>query len=193
MVGWDMTYVCDPTDPCIVTVEVRGYRECSLPITINQVQFVPLSQGCIPPFPIEPWSQEIETEITPVCPQANSDCVDPNSPIRGIVEWYFQRRYNICSTNNCVVELTYGECCRNWALTSIANGGITSIYVGNTTLNTSLPTCNNSPQFSNKPVPFVCQGQPFTFNQGATDPDGDSLAYSLGPCFSAANQQGPRE
>lgn len=182
-----MTYVCDPNDPCVVTVEIRGYRECSLPIAINGFNFVPMTQNCPLPVPLEPWPVEVETEITPTCPQVESDCVDPASPIRGIVEWYYSRRYDICNSQNCLFELTYSACCRNWALTSVANGGATSMYVGNATLNTNISPCNNSPQFSNPPVPFVCQGQPFTFNQGATDPDGDSLAYSLGDCFQGPN------
>ena len=43
--------------------------------------------------------------------------------------------------------------------------------------------CNNSPSFTNPPVPYICQGQPYTFNQGAVDAEGDSLAYSLGTCY----------
>ena len=54
---------------------------------------------------------------------------------------------------------------------------------GQTTINTAILPCNSSPQFSNPPIPYICIGQPFTFNQGAFDPDGDSLVYSLGPCF----------
>lgn len=52
-----------------------------------------------------------------------------------------------------------------------------------TTLNTNITPCNSSPQFSNPPVPYICQGQPYTFNQGAFDPENDSLSYSLGPCY----------
>ncbi|MEO1452161.1 MAG: hypothetical protein AAFV07_21710, partial [Bacteroidota bacterium] len=29
------------------------------------------------------------------------------------------------------------------------------------------------------PVPYLCDGEPFSFNNGAIDPDGDSLAFSL--------------
>ncbi|HHG84793.1 MAG TPA: PKD domain-containing protein, partial [Bacteroidetes bacterium] len=51
------------------------------------------------------------------------------------------------------------------------------------TLNSSVTPCNNSPQF---PVPaalYFCGGQTANFSMGATDPDGDSLSYSLGPCY----------
>ena len=38
---------------------------------------------------------------------------------------------------------------------------------------------NCSPQFSVDPIVFVCIGQPFVFNNGAIDADGDSLVYSF--------------
>ncbi|MFB6306032.1 MAG: hypothetical protein ABEH43_03435, partial [Flavobacteriales bacterium] len=39
--------------------------------------------------------------------------------------------------------------------------------------------CNNSPQYSSLPTQYICNGEQFCFNHGATDSDGDSLVYSL--------------
>ncbi|MBL0103479.1 MAG: hypothetical protein IPP51_06800 [Bacteroidetes bacterium] len=59
------------------------------------------------------------------------------------------------------------------------------IYTNLDNLNT---TCNSSPVFSNNPIAFVCVGQSFTYNHGVTDPDGDSLVYSLvNPLVSATD------
>lgn len=38
---------------------------------------------------------------------------------------------------------------------------------------------NSSPQFSNDPLPFVCENQPLNYSFSATDPDGDLLVYEL--------------
>ena len=72
----------------------------------------------------------------------------------------------------------YSLCCRNAAITTIKNPGTSTFYIY-ATLNNSASTCNSSPIFSNKPVPFLCIGQQYCFNHGAYDADGDSLGYSL--------------
>lgn len=38
---------------------------------------------------------------------------------------------------------------------------------------------NSSPQFSNDPLPFVCENQPLNYSFSAVDPDGDLLVYEL--------------
>lgn len=49
-------------------------------------------------------------------------------------------------------------------------------------INPFLPL-NNSPVFSNPPIDNGCVGQCFYHNPGAFDMDGDSLYYSLVPCY----------
>jgi gliding motility-associated-like protein len=53
-----------------------------------------------------------------------------------------------------------------------------NMYIEATLNNLAFP-CNDSPTFTNRPVPFVCVGQPFCFNNGSNDADGDSLSYTL--------------
>ena len=38
---------------------------------------------------------------------------------------------------------------------------------------------NSSPQFTVRPVPFCCINQAYTFNNGASDPNNDSLSYQM--------------
>ena len=52
------------------------------------------------------------------------------------------------------------------------------MYIESTINNLDYP-CNSTPTFTNKPVPFICVGQPYCFNNGALDLDGDSLYYSM--------------
>jgi len=46
-------------------------------------------------------------------------------------------------------------------------------------LNNTIVSCNSSPTFTVPPVPYLCDGELFFYNNGAVDPDGDSLAFEL--------------
>ncbi len=43
--------------------------------------------------------------------------------------------------------------------------------------------CNTGPQLTTIPLDKACQGKCYYHNPGAYDPDGDSLAFSIGPCL----------
>ena len=43
--------------------------------------------------------------------------------------------------------------------------------------------CNSGPQLKTIPLDKACKGKCFYHNPGAFDPDGDSLAYKIGPCL----------
>src|SRR5690606_23178129 len=59
----------------------------------------------------------------------------------------------------------------------------TNIAAGNlyieATLNNLHGHPNNSPFFSVRPVPYVCVNAPYFLNNGAVDPDGDSLTFDF--------------
>jgi gliding motility-associated-like protein len=114
-------------------------------------------------------------EVTPLCPSATSTCNGGN--FTGIQEWIYEGIVTLpmqCSD----WLFSYNLCCRNAAITTISTPGVSTFYIY-ATLNNTVTPCNNSPTFSNKPVPFACMGQEFCFNHGAFDSDGDSLVYSL--------------
>jgi len=114
-------------------------------------------------------------EITPICPSATSTC--NGGTFTGIEEWMYEGTITLPA--QCTDwEFSYDLCCRNAAITTINTPDIEDIYI-HSYLNNTITPCNNSPTFSNKPVPFVCLGQQFCFNHGAFDADGDSLAYTL--------------
>lgn len=85
--------------------------------------------------------------------------------------------------NNNGYTITYQTCCR---IENISNTtdlmGATYIgqIPGNNTLGTNLQ--DNSPQFS-RGISVVCYNRPFTLDFSATDPDGDSLVYSICNAF----------
>ena len=180
--GADLVYEC--LNQCTIRVHVRIYRDCdpsaSTFVSANPTTFTPRTTPCNAPTAVQgAWSTAVIQEVTPVCPTVATQCTNASASLRGVEEHYFWRDYNICSAGNCVFDISWSDCCRNGAVTSgAANQGI---FVS-TSFNNTLSSCNSSPQFTNPPVPYICAGQSFVFNQGAYDPDGDSLVYSLGPC-----------
>ena len=80
--------------------------------------------------------------------------------------------------------IVYQRCCRNSAIQSIPpNTGAT--YIGHIA-NDRFPS-NSSPRFSQRPPLFICAGSYLQFDNSATDPDGDSLSYSLVDAYDGAN------
>jgi len=73
-------------------------------------------------------------------------------------------------------QITFDECCRNAAVTTLAGGPGITLYTKIDNLNF---TTNSTPYFTNDPVTQFCVNNPFYFDQGAFDIDGDSLVYSL--------------
>ncbi len=84
--------------------------------------------------------------------------------------------------------LVYQRCCRNAAIQSIpTNTGAT--YVAHIA-NDSFPT-NSSPRFTQLPPLFICADSYLQFDNSATDPDGDSLSYSLVNALQGASSACP--
>ena len=116
-------------------------------------------------------------EITPICPSMTTTCTSSWASITGIQEYTYQATITLPSQCPDWV-LSVCECCRNGAITTISGSPNLCIeaVINNTA---SVTPCNNSPTFSVLPVPFICNGMTYCYNNGATDIDGDSLVYSL--------------
>ena len=74
--------------------------------------------------------------------------------------------------------VAYQTCCRINGMVNVGNS-TGSTYACSIPGSNQLPVGNDSsPQFT-LPVNVICKNAPFTLNFSATDPDGDSLSYSL--------------
>lgn len=116
-------------------------------------------------------------EITVNCSSVTSTCNGGSSP--GIRKFVYLATVSL-PQNAADWIFSFYVCCRNCSITTIATPCASNslIYV-EATLNNLAVAENNSPVFSNLPVPFICIGQNFTYNNGVVDADGDSLAYEL--------------
>ena len=70
---------------------------------------------------------------------------------------------------------------RNQGIVNIPNSVNIPFYIQSKLVISSLGH-NNSVQLSNYPIDKACVYKPFVHNPGATDPDGDSIAYRLTVC-----------
>lgn len=172
--GADISYECLGNDN--YRIRISFYRDCSGIDAPNSVQVNIQSILCnIDTFAILSPIPGTGQDITPLCPSATSTC--NGGTFTGIQEWVYEGIFHFpaqCTDWN----LSYSLCCRNGAITTIQYPLSENIYIFST-LNNTISPCNNSPVFSNRPVPFVCQGQQYCFNHGAYDADGDSLVYSV--------------
>ena len=75
--------------------------------------------------------------------------------------------------------VVYQRCCRNASILNLVNpGGVGATYWEHIP-GPDVVSSNNSPRFTNRPPIYICDGIPIAFDHIASDPDGDSLVYSL--------------
>ena len=75
--------------------------------------------------------------------------------------------------------LAYQRCCRNGTILNLVNPGNVGATYWEHIPGPEVITANNSPHFTNRPPIYICANIPISFDHVATDPDGDSLVYSL--------------
>ncbi len=182
LAGSDITYTCLGGNT--YRVELAFYRDCSgspAPFGVG-IEF--RSASCNQYF-TDTLLQVSGTggEITYPCPTLITSCEDSTSSIPGIQQYKYTGIVTLpMQCSDWIISWSY--CCRNCDITTMVQqspcltGSNPGMYVHATLDNLNF-TCNSSPRFTNIPVSFVCLGQSFTFNHGVTDPDGDSLVYSL--------------
>ncbi|RMG23003.1 MAG: hypothetical protein D6730_15305, partial [Bacteroidetes bacterium] len=120
------------------------------------------------------------TEIAPICPtdMALSQCADPANPYPSVEQYTYQGQF-LLPANCRDWEIAWFTCCRN---ANITNAVISPVFTEMrlvATLNNLDVSCNSSPTFTNVPTPFINANQPYWYNNGATDPDGDSLVFEM--------------
>ncbi|WP_276134570.1 gliding motility-associated C-terminal domain-containing protein [Polluticoccus soli] len=104
-------------------------------------------------------------------------CTNAASTIPGYEEWWYY------------ADITLPFQCNNWTFYTylfarnnsfnLTAATSTYFYTETTFDNTGTFEGNSSPYFSNKPIPYVCVNVPFQFNNGAVDPNGDSLSTDV--------------
>lgn len=151
-----------------------GTRNCPMPKNLK------VTSTCgILNVPLEHKQyQNVTDQLT--CPSACNACSDcycapPTGLPYGVERHEFEAVMDLSEIGCCKYKLGFSIADRNSAITTGPEG---NFYI-EAMLNKCITPCNSSPVFSTDPIAIICTGQCLAFNQGATDPDGDSLVYSL--------------
>ena len=169
--GLDLTYECLGGDT--FALQLTFYRDCDGVAAPTNPDITISSVSCAQNFVVS-LTQVSVRELNAVCASLQTTCSGGTYP--GIEEYVY--RDTIVLPDTCDDWIfSNAVCCRNNAINTISPTNV-DIYVETTLDNLNTP-CNNSPVFTNTPVPFMCLNAPFCFNNGAVDPDGDSLVYTL--------------
>ena len=174
--GSELTYSCiGPNQYQVKLVVLRDCDGISMPTSFI-VDYASTSCSISSSFTVTLQSFQ---DITDLCPSQTSLCAGGNSP-------YGSERYIytgiLTLPNGCGnFVLSTSTCCRNGLITNITNPSSNEFYIS-TTINNSTSPCNSSPVFASNSVIATCVNQAVTFQQLATDADGDVLVYSLVNC-----------
>ncbi len=126
-------------------------------------------------------------EVTPVCPaqRSNTACASLSGTLPGVMRFTYSAVYNVPYKSSNWLFRFQGTLSaasmagRSSAINNIATAG-GSVITLEAQLNNSIDS-NSSPRFTTIPTPFSCINVPQQYNQGAVDPQNDSLVYSLAP------------
>jgi len=167
---------------------IKAYGDCASTLGVDPLpnaggldfSLVGQGGGCGQPVQIGSWQLLSYQEVTPICPGYPTKCNTSSASLDGVREAVFQGIFDFSGLNCTIYNIRVSQCCRNNAITNVTSPGSRYIYSDVTTINLSQQ--NSSPRFLQLPTPYICFGQQFSFNQGAVDPDGDSLVYRLDFC-----------
>lgn len=119
----------------------------------------------------------------------NMGCVTAGTYTPALERYVFKGFANIGSTssiptNCCNVRFAWSQGARN---SNIETGAATQNFYIDAIINRCLAIspCNSSPEFSKDPNNIICGGESYVFNNGAIDPDYDSLSYAFAPSYQA--------
>ena len=173
--GGDLTYTCIGGNSYQITYTF--YRDCSgiaAPLNIG----LNFSCGSNSNYNFNySINRVIGTgqEVTLHCSNVQSSCGSGNS--YGVQEYVYQGNVTLPSCSDWTIVST--SCCRNPITTVYANDN--NGWYNLATLDNQNAVCNSSPTFNSKPSFILYTNQLNCMDLGATDPDGDTLVYSLIP------------
>jgi len=152
------------------------YRDCDGVSAPSSASINISSSSCGQNTSINLAQQGPPVELTTLCMgNNNSTCNGGSDP--GVEQYTYSGTYTLPA--NCPDwTFSFTHCCRNANITNLTAPDNEDMYI-QATLDNSLGQCNDSPIFTELPVPFICDGGPYCYDHGATDADGDSLVYSL--------------
>jgi len=166
----DITYTSLGGNQYLITLTI--YRDCSGIALDTLPQNINIISSC------QNFTARVDfvskTNVSQICASQNTSCNGGTLP--GTEQYVFRGIATLQPCSDWV--LSWNLCCRNDAITNLSNPSSQNLFV-KTTLDNSLITNNNSPQFNGLPTPYLCANQLTVYNHGVYDIDGDSLYYEF--------------
>lgn len=149
------------------------YRDCA-GINLDPSYVLPVTSPCGSTSMVV--STPGGTEISQLCDLElpNSTCSGGTLP--GTEQYIYTGTVTLPPCNYWTISWT--ENWRNNAIANLQAPGTQLMYI-EATLNNVVAPCEDSPQFTNLAIPYVCTGFPISYSYGAYDVEGDSMVYSL--------------
>src|SRR5690554_2406819 len=173
--GGYIQFECTGT-PGVYKVRVTLYRDCS-GIQLNNTSLtVNLTNNCSGVSNTNVKVNRIsQQEVSQVCDadQGNTRCNGGTIP--GFQEIVFEGTINLADCDTWTAS--YNLAARN-TITNVSGASSTNFYI-TTQVNTATDNCNTSPTVTAQAIPYVCRNTPISYNLGASEPNGDSIVYSL--------------
>lgn len=174
IMGSDLTYECLGGNK--YKIRLTLYRDCA-GINMNTSETVVLTSATCGVNTSMTVALEAgyPVEVSNVCSSQIGNTTCNGGTLQGVQEFVYS---GIITLTQACSDWTfsYSNCCRNYAITTGSAGE--SYYIA-ATLNNLVYTCNNSPDFTNKPIPYFGLNQPASYSHSTTELDGDSVVYSL--------------
>lgn len=137
----------------------------------------------------------LRAEVTPVCDKDkdNTSCKSITNTIPGVTRFVYSNTVDLPPATNWRIAFqgqmsVASQAGRSDNISNIFAGGQggSLLYLEATLNNQNGP--NSSPEYTSIPTPFYCVNTAQQYNQGAIDPDGDSLRFSLIPALRSSTQ-----
>lgn len=119
----------------------------------------------------------VTSSIT-VPPSNNSPCAPTTAGSACVEEAIYQTTINLPPSLG-GYYIVYQRCCRNGTILNLISPGDVGATYWEHIPGPEAVAINSSPRFTNRPPIYICNNVPIRFDHVATDPDGDSLVYSL--------------
>ena len=178
---------------CNISIDIRGYAS-------------PTGSG-MPSSPCAGVSFGTQTltvvtsvsgfDIVQLCNSAKTICSNcgsrtPGTFTPGVEIYTFTGQINLSGipASCCFISIGWNTCCRNDAITTLANPSSLNFY-SEAIINRCATPCNSSPTLAFESEIVVPAGKDYILNLGATDPDGDSLSYHMGQALVAIVSSAP--
>ena len=168
------TWISDST----YKITLKFYRDCSgisEPASMTCYCLNMCTNVCISVNLTKVTSVPNGQEVSTGCPGYPSTCNGGTFP--GYREWIYENTVTLPSRCN-YWKFYISEAARNSGITNLVTPATQNLYI-EATLNNQYAQGNSSPYFTVKPVPYVCAGNPYNYNNGAIDPNNDSLSFSI--------------